>query len=90
MDKVVLTVWVVYLVGFTFFPLVDGLISGLSLRSRHYLDDRGFELFMILMKSVFWPVIAVGGLWILWTKTLGEAGERVHDRLVEYKHRRDK
>lgn len=91
MDKAVLTAWAVYLAGLALYPLVEALVSRFSSSRDRYLScDREFEAFPVVVRSVFWPVIAVGWLCILWAKTLDGAGEWVYDKLVEYKHRRDK
>lgn len=94
MDKAVLTVWAVYIVGFALYPLMESLVNGFSWIGKKNSRSCDYDLEMLLMviKSMFWPIIAVMWLWALWVNTLSGAGEWVHDLLAdEYnKHRRDK
>ena len=91
MDKAVLTVWAVYLVGFALYPLMEGLADGFSLsRKRCSNYDHDLEMFLMIVKSVFWPVVVIGWLWALWVEILGGADEWVHDKLAENKHKEDK
>ena len=94
MDKAVLTVWAVYLAGFALYPLMESLVSGFSWigKKNSRSCDHDLEMLLMVVKSVFWPVVAAGWLWALWAKTLSGAGEWVHDLLADgyNKHRRDK
>lgn len=95
MDKAVLTAWAVYLAGFALYPLMESLVSGFSLISKKNSRscDHDPEMLLMVVKSVFWPVVAVGWLWALWAMVLNGAGEWAHDWLAgKYynKHRRDK
>lgn len=92
-DKAVLTAWAVYLAGFALYPLMESLVSGFSrFGKKNRSCDPDLEMFLMVVKAVCWPVVAVGWLWALWAKTLSRAGEWVYDLLAdEYnKHRRDK
>lgn len=90
-NTMVLATWVVYVVGLAVYPLVEVLVSGHLFRPGRCVDP-GLEYFSMLVRSVFWPVIVVGWLWVLWAKTLNGVGEWVHNWLAdEYnKHRRGK
>ena len=92
MEFINIEVWAVYLAGFALYPLMESLVSGFSWISKKnsQSDGHDFEMLFMVVKSVFWPVVAVGWLWALWAKTLNGAGELVHDWLAEYKHRRSK
>lgn len=72
MDKAVLTVLAVYLVGFALYPLMESLAGRFSWIGKKNIRscDHDLEMLFTRVKSVFWPVVAVWWLWATLAKTL--------------------